>query len=78
MYHQFSIQQFYVQSTQYIYVFCAYLRTYSHYFPTHYQQPPPPNPNSLLFVMYNLKMICTKYYIYCTVCTTSLLCVPYN
>jgi hypothetical protein len=33
MYHQFNIQQFYVLSTQCIYVFCVDLRTNSDYFP---------------------------------------------
>ena len=33
MYHQFSIQQFYVMPTQCIYVVCADLRTNSDYFP---------------------------------------------
>jgi len=33
MYHQFNIQQFYVQPTQGIYVFCVDLRTNSDYFP---------------------------------------------
>jgi len=33
MYHQFNIQQLYVQSTQRIYVFCVDLRTNSDYFP---------------------------------------------
>jgi len=33
MYRQFNIQQFYVQPTQCIYVFCVDLRTNSHYFP---------------------------------------------
>ena len=32
-YHQFKIEQFYVQPTQYIYVFCVDLRTNSDYFP---------------------------------------------
>jgi hypothetical protein len=32
-YHQFNIQQSYVQPTQYIYVFCVDLRTNSDYFP---------------------------------------------
>jgi len=32
MYRQFIIQQFYVLSTQCIYVFCVDLRTNSHYF----------------------------------------------
>jgi len=34
MYRQFNIQQFYVQPTQYIYVFCVDLRTSSDYFRT--------------------------------------------
>ena len=34
MYRQFNIQQFYVLSTQCIYVFCVDLRTNSDYFPT--------------------------------------------
>ena len=33
MYRQFNIQQFYVQPTQCIYVFCVDLRTNSDYFP---------------------------------------------
>jgi len=33
MYRQFNIQQFYVLSTQCIYVFCVDLRTNSDYFP---------------------------------------------
>jgi len=33
MYHQFNIQQFYVLSTQCIYVFYVDLRTNSDYFP---------------------------------------------
>ena len=33
MYHQFNIKQFYVLSTQCIYVFCVDLRTNSYYFP---------------------------------------------
>jgi len=33
MYHQFNIQQFNVLPTQYIYVFCVYLKTNSDYFP---------------------------------------------
>jgi len=33
MYHQFNIQQFYVLSTQCIYVFCEDLRTNSDYSP---------------------------------------------
>jgi len=32
MYRQFNIQQFYVLSTQFIYVFCVDLRTNSDYF----------------------------------------------
>jgi hypothetical protein len=37
MYHQFNIQQFYVLPTQYIYVFCMYLRTKNDNFPTQYK-----------------------------------------
>jgi len=37
MYHQFKIHQFYVLSTQCIYVFCMDLRTNSDYFPTQHQ-----------------------------------------
>jgi len=33
MYHQFNIQQFYVQPTLFIYVFCVDLRANSDYFP---------------------------------------------
>jgi len=33
MYRQFNIQQFYVQPTQCICMFCVDLRTNSHYFP---------------------------------------------
>ena len=33
MYRQFNIQQFYVLSTQCVYVFCVDLRTNSDYFP---------------------------------------------
>jgi len=33
MYRQFNIQQFYVQPTQCIHVFCVDLRTNSDYFP---------------------------------------------
>jgi len=33
MYHQFNIQQFHVQPTQWYYVFCVDLRTNSDYFP---------------------------------------------
>ena len=33
MYHQFNIQQFYVLPTQFIFVFCVYLRTNSDYVP---------------------------------------------
>ena len=36
MYHQFNIQQFYVLSTQCIYVFCVDLRTNRDYFPIEY------------------------------------------
>jgi len=36
MYHRFNIQQFYVLSTQCIYVFCVDLRTNSDYFPIQY------------------------------------------
>ena len=36
MYHRFNIQQFYVLSTQCIYVFCVDLRTNSDYFPIHH------------------------------------------
>ena len=39
MYHQFNIQQFYVLPTQCIYVFCADLRTNSHYFPIQHELP---------------------------------------
>ena len=37
MYYQFNIQQFYVLSTQCIYVFCVDLRTNSDYFPIQHQ-----------------------------------------
>ena len=33
MYHQFNTHKFYVQPTQYIYVFCVDLKTNSDYFP---------------------------------------------
>jgi hypothetical protein len=39
MYHQFSIQQFYVLPTQRIYVFCVDLRTNSDYFPIQHILP---------------------------------------
>ena len=48
MYRQFNIQQFYVLSTQCVYVFCVDLRTNSDYFPIQYQ----------LTGFYNLDGVC--------------------
>jgi len=36
MYHQFNIEQFYIQPAQYVYVFCVDLRTKRDYFPIQY------------------------------------------
>jgi len=60
MYHHFNIQQFYLLSTQCIYVFCVDLRTNSDYFPIQHK----------LTGFYNIDLI--LYIPVVTICTASL------